>query len=145
MAPLSPKELSRLVSQVVPRILRGVRLDLFARGGVTQSQFLVVTALHGRGACRMSDLARGLHVSMPTATGLVDRLYRSGHAKRGAGPKDRRQVVVTLTRKGEDVVQRFQDSVARRWEEMFQGFSAIELEAFRAVFLKLAERLKAEE
>ncbi len=61
----------------------------------------------------MSDLSRRLMVSNGAITGLVDRLMAEGLVQRQGDPRDRRSVIVQLTRKGRDSFLR----MARRHEE----------------------------
>ena len=61
----------------------------------------------------MSDLSRRLIVSNGAITGLVDKLMAGGMVMRQDDPRDRRSVIVRLTRKGRDSFLR----MARRHEE----------------------------
>ena len=137
------KDVGRAVAELMPHILRGVQLDFFVKRGVTQTQFLVVAALHAYARCTMGTLARSLHVSMPTASGIVDRLVRAGFVRRVPQADDRRQVVVELTKKGQGFFQQFQAIVRHRWEEALLSLEPDELAAFYEVITKLRERLQA--
>jgi DNA-binding MarR family transcriptional regulator len=61
----------------------------------------------------MSELSRRLIVSNGAITGLVDKLATAGLVMRREDPKDRRSMIVRLTRKGRDSFLR----MARRHEE----------------------------
>jgi DNA-binding MarR family transcriptional regulator len=61
----------------------------------------------------MSDLSRRLIVSNGAITGLVDKLMAGGLVMRQDDPRDRRSVIVRLTRKGRESFLR----MARRHEE----------------------------
>jgi DNA-binding MarR family transcriptional regulator len=61
----------------------------------------------------MSELSRRLMVSNGAITGLVDRLVAEGLVLRQGDPRDRRSVIVRLTRKGREGFFR----MARRHEE----------------------------
>src|SRR5258707_6168829 len=61
----------------------------------------------------MSDLSRRLIVSNGAITGLVDKLMAAGMVMRQDAPRDRRSVIVRLTRKGRDSFLR----MAKRHEE----------------------------
>ena len=143
MPPLTRQEVSLAIAQLMPNIIRGVQLDFFIKRGVTQTQFLLLVAIHAYGRCTMGALARSLHVRMPTATGVVDRLARAGYVRRSADPVDRRQVVVALTLKGRSFIQDFEAVIRRRWEEVLRSLSPRELIAFYHVVTKLREQLQA--
>ena len=136
------KDASLAVALLMPQIMRGVQLDFFVKRGVTQTQFLLLSAIRANGRCAMGLLARNLHISLPTASGIVDRLVRSGYVRRSALPGDRRCVVVALTAKSERFFRDFQSVVRRRWEEVLIGLEPDELQAFHDVMTKLRLHLQ---
>ena len=142
MPRLTRKDVSRAIAELMPNIIRGVQLDFFVKQGVTQTQFLVLTAIRAYGHCTMGTLASSLHVRMPTVTGIVNRLVRSGLVHRLPKPEDRRQVVVELTQKGQAFFQQFQAVIRHRWEEVLRSLTSKELEAFYHVITTLQEQLQ---
>lgn len=92
----------------------------------------------------MGTLARSLHVSMPTVSGIVDRLVRAGFLRRLPRTDDRRQVVVELTPKAAGFFHAFQRVVRRRWEEVLIALDQDQLEAFHHVLTTLRDRLQAD-
>ncbi len=138
------KDVSHAIAGLMPLIMRGIQLDFFVRRGVTQTQFLMLAAIRAYTRCTMTTLAGNLHITMPTASGIVDRLVKSGFVKRIPDPEDRRQVVVELTAKAQTFFGDFETVVRRRWEEALVSLNADELAAFHDVLLKLQERLQAE-
>lgn len=135
-------QLSHAIAELVPNIIRGVQLDFFLRGGVTQTQLLVLLSVHAARQATMSELAGSLHVTMPTVTGIVTRLVRAGHLQRVSSPVDRRQVVVRLTGKGASFIRAFQAVIRRRWDDVLRSLSAQERDAFYRVVTKLATHLQ---
>ena len=108
------KEVSLAMAQLMPQIMRGIQLDFFVKRGVTQTQFLVMAAVRAYTRCTMGTLAKNLHISMSTASGLVERLVRTGYLRRIPQSEDRRQVVATLTAKGEAFFKEFESVVRHR-------------------------------
>ena len=139
---LSPQDVSLAVAELMPHIIRGVQLDFFVKRGVTQTQFLMLTAIRAFGRPTMGTLSGSLHVRMPTTTGIVDRLVRSGYVQRVPRTEDRRQVAVSLTPKGEAFIRQFQAVARRRWEEVLCSLGPRELEAFYHVVTKLRAQLQ---
>ena len=139
---LTPKDVSLAIAQLMPNIIRGIQLDFFIKRGVTQTQFLVLSAIRAYGRCTMGTLARSLHVSMPTVTGIVNRLVRAGYLRRLPKAEDRRQVRVELTAEGRSFFHQFQGVVRRRWEEVLRSLEPKELEAFYHVTTKLTAQLQ---
>jgi DNA-binding MarR family transcriptional regulator len=76
-------------------------------GGVTQRQYqvlLAVKASEGR-QMTMSDLADQLMLTHHAAVQMMNRLETAGLAERGPSERDRRVVLLRLTRKGEALVE----------------------------------------
>ena len=136
------KDVSLAVAQLMPHIMRGVQLEFFVKRGVTQTQFLMLAAIRAYVRCTMSALTRSLHVSMPTASGIVDRLVHAGYVRRVPEAEDRRQVIVELTPKAQQFFHDFESVIRRRWEEALLSLEPNELRAFHDVITKLRERLQ---
>jgi DNA-binding MarR family transcriptional regulator len=71
---------------------------------VTLPQYRMLVVLGTRGSRPVSALASALHVSPPTATRMCDRLVRKGLISRRAGSSDRRQVLLSLTPAGRELL-----------------------------------------
>lgn len=139
---VSRQEASAAIAQLMPNILRGVQLDFFLNRRVTQTQLLVLLAIHGHGRCCMGTLADNLHVRMPTATGIVDRLVRLGFVRRFPCPEDRRQVLVDVTPKGLEFIRAFQSVIRRRWEEVLRLLTPQQLTAFHHAIQSLQTQMQ---
>lgn len=92
-------------------ILRSLRritraIDLYSRRlatehGLTGPQLVCLRTLARLGASTPSVIAREMHLSQPTVTGILDRLAAQGHVVRTRQLSgDRRRVSVDLTDKG---------------------------------------------
>ena len=70
------------------------------RAGLGESEMRLLGLL-GPGVSRgPAELARGLELTTPAVTGVVDRLAARGHVERHPHPADRRRVEVRLTESG---------------------------------------------
>ena len=101
------------VSALIPQIGKNIRISKFidnVRPGLTLSQVATLRLLEeaGSGTLSMGQIARELGVSLPTTSSLVDRLQREGMVARVVDDRDRRVVLVHLTRKGRTVSQRME-------------------------------------
>jgi DNA-binding MarR family transcriptional regulator len=74
--------------------------DEWVESELTMPQLKTLLLL-SHGPTRMRDVADGLAVSTPTATGIVDRLVSAGLVARNDDPLDRRIVACCLTDEGE--------------------------------------------
>jgi DNA-binding MarR family transcriptional regulator len=98
--------------------------------GLTAQQHQLLLAIKGqpgREWASVSDLAESLQIRHHAAVGLVDRCARLGLVARGPHPQDRRQVRVTLTPKGEAVL----DGLSQRNRSELQALQ----QALRLPFL----------
>jgi DNA-binding MarR family transcriptional regulator len=75
--------------------------------GVTPQQHQLMLGVAGfteNGRATISDLAEFLQERNNSVVGLVERAAESGLVRRQAGKTDRRQVVVTVTAQGEEIL-----------------------------------------
>jgi DNA-binding MarR family transcriptional regulator len=104
----------------MPAIARRILLSLFQTIEIPQTQLFTIMTLYERDPLRLSQLSRELHISDPTASGIVDRLEKGGYARRLPDLKDRRAVLVTLTPQGKDIAKTFRETIQRRWEDILE-------------------------
>lgn len=71
---------------------------------ISLAQYRVLVVVASRGPQRLGDLAEHLGISAPSATRLCDRLVTSQLMTRRHSPTDRREVRLSLTPKGRELV-----------------------------------------
>jgi DNA-binding MarR family transcriptional regulator len=86
----------------------------FVGVGVTMSQAKVLYLVQAEPDMRMSDLAGRLGVTLPSISGVVDRLVDQGFITRRDDPADRRQALVRISDAGVDQLERFRELNARQ-------------------------------
>lgn len=82
--------------------------DVARRAGITVQQYLAMIAVRGfpgRDRVTVSELAERLRVRHHSAVGLIDRMVAQGLMVRQPGEGDRRQVFVTLTERGRELLE----------------------------------------
>jgi DNA-binding MarR family transcriptional regulator len=78
------------------------------RAGVTPQQYLALIAVRGfpgRDRVTVSELAERLQIRHHSAVGLIDRMVSQGLMVRQPDDGDRRQVFVSLTQRGADLLE----------------------------------------
>jgi DNA-binding MarR family transcriptional regulator len=101
---------SILTEQIIAasrRIMRAVDLSswrLLAEHGVTEPQLLALREAGRMGRPAVTELARAIHLSQGTVTGIIDRLERRGLMARTRDGRDRRAVHVTVTDAGRQML-----------------------------------------
>ncbi len=92
----------------IRRIMRAVDLHsrhLAEEHGLTGPQLATLQAASRLGAASSTGaLARAVHLSGPTVTGILDRLAKQGLVERSRNGQDRRSVTITITPQGEEVM-----------------------------------------
>jgi len=141
---MNEKILSCAIAEFMPQMIRGTQLEFFARHPVTQTQFFMLLAIDSYGECKMSALASNMKITMPTTTGVIDRLVRSGLVDRNTKADDRRQVLVRLTDKGEKLIDAFKAVMRARWAKVLKGIAAKDQQIFYEIILKLQKHLDLE-
>ena len=95
------------VLDVLPRAMDAVRLGMRSQlsGGLTVPQYRCLNFVDRNEGCSLGEVAAFLGVTLPTASALVDRLVRAGHAESMPSPKDRRRTRLTISRSGKALLE----------------------------------------
>ena len=112
---------------------------------VTMQQAKALHLIQGAPGIRMSALAARLGVGLSTVSGNVDRLTEMGLVARHDDPADRRQVVVSLTDEGHEVLGRFQDLGAQLMRDLLESIDMTELHGLQLGMVGLVRALKQRE
>jgi DNA-binding MarR family transcriptional regulator len=108
-----------------------VHVPEFLTLDVTMQQAKALRLIQRTPGIGMSALAAGLGVGLSTVSGNVDRLAEMDLVVRHDDPVDRRQVAVTLTDRGKEVMDRFQDLGARMMHDLLESLTIDEMVGLR--------------
>lgn len=122
-----------IIEQVVLALRRIIRaIDLHSRylahhHGLTGPQLTILRTLSASRGTSVGDLARSIHLSQATVTGVLDRLEKHGLVRRVPCETDKRRVLVSLTPAAAEVLsqappllqERFTQEMAKleNWEQ----------------------------
>ncbi len=95
-------ELDYLLSRLINRVR--VLHNRYTADEITDTQFIVLRALR-KSPCNTTYLAQMLGVTLSAVTALVNRLYKNGLVERKRREKDRRQVWISITPGGLQVLK----------------------------------------
>jgi len=115
---------------------------------LTMPQLKVLFRLAAQGPARVGALARALRVTLPTMTGILDRLVEQGLIGREEDIADRRLVISRLTPQGQDLVDQLQAASRTRLTRVYETLSPEALERHIAALdevLLAAEAIAARE
>jgi len=98
-----------------------------------------VLYLLSSGDLNMSELVSRLGVTLPTVSGVVNRLVDHGLIARRTSPSDRRRVFVGITAAGVELLDRFRDFNSRQVRDLLGVLDDTDLEQVRG-FLAVLDR-----
>ncbi len=124
------KRSTEAVTDLMPNMVRGLELELFSKMNITNSQYIVLMAIYAEGKVSMGQMAKMMHVTMPTVTGIVDRLVALKLLKRARDEKDRRKVYVCVTKKGLEMIQAVKGIIKKRWTPILEELNVEDIEGF---------------
>jgi DNA-binding MarR family transcriptional regulator len=99
----------------------------FVGVGLTMPQAKALYLVQAQPGLRMSDLAASLGVSLPTVSGVVERLVEHGLLDRRDDPADRRHVVLRLTEAGTAQLEMVRELNAGHLRALLARVDAVDL------------------
>ncbi len=83
------------------------------QGKISFPQFFLLAYLAEEECLSMSSIARMMGHSTAAATGMVDKLQEMDYLKRFTAAADRRKIMVRITDKGRQLIERMHGNIAR--------------------------------
>ncbi|MFC1667797.1 MarR family winged helix-turn-helix transcriptional regulator [Chlamydiota bacterium] len=126
--------------RLMPRFIKGIfreRTDVLGKGTITLPQFLTLDFLDKNEPLKMKVIANELSISLPAATGLIDRLVGMEMVKRGQDTQDRRVIYITLTKRGKKAVNNVRNTRRKVIENVFGKLTVSE----RTHYMKIVKKL----
>ena len=94
--------------------------------GLSMPQFSILMQLHHRGSCGMSEISERFDISPAAASQLVDKLVHAGYLERTEDPIDRRAKLLTMSAKGEELINQGTEERYRWMDDLAAVLSAEE-------------------
>lgn len=123
------EEILNLDGRLYQAMASGPIMAELLRVELTMQQLKVLLSLGLResGTATMSELATALSVSLPTVTGIIDRMVERELVARDVVPGDRRLVVARLSPGGKDLLRRLRSAGRTRMAETLSRLSVTDL------------------
>ncbi len=118
-------------------------IDSMKTPRITYSQWGVVMLIGQRGAISVKEAADTLRIRSSAVTQLVDGLVESGYVERKEHAKDRRAVILTLSKKTKSQVEKMKGHMVKKFLEMFEVLSDKEFDQFCTLHRKIAQRFSS--
>jgi DNA-binding MarR family transcriptional regulator len=119
----------RLDSRVF-QFLQSGQANAWLSVDLTMPQLKVLLIVFGAGSATIGELARGLGVTLPTVTGIVDRLIDHKLVSRAEDPADRRVTRVSIAEDGRALVESLYLASRGRVQRLLDR---LDLEALRTI------------
>ncbi len=108
-----------------------------ADGGLGHAQYGLLFGLREHHELSLSELAEAASLSPAAATEMLDGLFAAGLVKRERSERDRRVVLISLTERGEALVEDRRKRYEPRWRGALSDFTEDELRTAAAVLDRL--------
>jgi len=145
---VEPPGLEDQIIVALRRITRAIDLhsrELLQRFGLTAPQLAALSAIERLQPISVGALARSIHLSQATLTGVLDRLQRQSLIHRARDANDRRSVVVELTASGAGVLNRAPSLLQDRFRRELGRLHPWERTQMLATLQRIAQMMVAEE
>ena len=143
----TPLSMENQIVAAIRRIMRAVDLHsrrLAEEHGLTGPQLATLQAAANLGESSTGTLARAVHLSGPTVTGILDRLTKRALVDRTRNGQDRRSVTVRLTSDGEDVLAAAPSLLQDRFRQELIRLEEWEQTTILATLQRIAAMMDAE-
>lgn len=111
------------------------------RHGATPAQLRVLQLLDLRPGIPVTEVARSLVVTAPTASVTLARLESHGWVERSEDPSDARSRLFRLSRTGRAVLKAFQAVQMERVKRLLDRFYPDEIETFRSLSARASQAI----
>lgn len=130
------------------RITRAIDLHsrlLLQKHGLTTPQLAALQATERLQPITVGVIARNIHLSQATVTGILGRLEKRGLVTRARGDHDRRSVVVQLTNDGAKIVREAPSLLQDRFHRELAKLQEWEQTMILATLQRIASMMDAED
>lgn len=111
-----------------------------AETGLADTDFRILEALLNKGPLPVNTIGPKVNLTPGSISVAVDRLFDKGLVSRVENPNDRRVRVVSLTRKGKELIAPVFRKHAAEIGELFAGTSPKELRTLEKILRKIGKR-----
>jgi DNA-binding MarR family transcriptional regulator len=108
-----------------------IQLRFFEKRSSWNPQIQILRLLSKTGELRMSEIGLRLTLQKPNVTATVNKLIEQGQVERVHLDNDRRLVLVRLTPKGEDFVEKFRQENRRIYSEILSRMDPEDIQLLR--------------
>jgi DNA-binding MarR family transcriptional regulator len=139
---IPPMEQAKKLAELAPKIMNAFH-DLGRQHPsgekLSMRQFQALIILKASASLTLSQLCNKLSLAASTGTELVNRMIDLGHIQKAHEQKDQRQVMLTVTPKGHELLKQRQQALAEMFTNFLSKFPVEEQKNFVCCFEKIWE------
>ena len=103
------------------------------------NQFGVLCVLMDTQGLTITDISRQLNISKQQMTNIIDKLVSAGYVSKEPDPKDRRRLVITISRKGKKLLEEHMEQFRQRFESHAQNLTRDERQELATILRRYYE------
>lgn len=107
---------------------------------MTVEEFILLNMIKARTDQILQNIAIATGKNKSVVMRMIDSLEEKGLAKRTVNPEDRRENLLSITEKGEEVVCQYQEIEKRLSNELLEGISPEKIAIFFEVIEKISQK-----
>ena len=107
---------------------------------MTVEEFILLNTIKARTDQILQNIAIATGKNKSVVMRMIDSLEEKGLAKRTVNPEDRRENLLSITEKGEEVVCQYQEIEKRPSNELLEGISPEKIAIFFEVIEKISQK-----
>lgn len=107
---------------------------------MTVEEFILLNMIKARTDQILQNIAIATGKNKSVVMRMIDSLEEKGLAKRTVNPEDRRENLLSITEKGEEVVCQYQEIEKRLSNELLEGISPEKIATFFEVIEKISQK-----
>ncbi len=147
MSYLTLPDFADKLNEIMPVLMREfarVQPAEIFKGKVTLPQVLILQHLSAKGPSKMTDIAHFMKVSTAAATGIIERLVKSGYVFRAPDQDDRRIIKIKMTPKGLSLTRKLALERRKMVVRIFSQISEEDREDYLRILLRIKDTLSGE-
>ncbi|WNC14224.1 MarR family transcriptional regulator [Brevibacillus brevis] len=122
------------------KMQRDISIEMQKQFGMdlTRPQCYLLSLISNEEPCKITHLAKKLGVRPSTISTMINRLVDDGFVSREYGHNDRRNVLVSITLLGKEVLKKDVENYGKVLQQFIGSLESTELETFTRTFEKIA-------
>ena len=125
------------------RLIDGKGLNYLQKLKLSRPQAVLMFFISHKPDCGIKDIAEVMNFSSSAATQMVEGLVAQGLLSREMHPKDRRSVIIKLSRKGQQRFNQFKKIHFQYMQKLLSGLSDQEMNVLINLPIKMSKQLQA--